>query len=263
MLIRLILFTIFLLPVTVQAQEKLTSGLIAGDSARGTVARNMAHALSPDVAVSETDLFNTFMQVREQFEDLLATNGFAKGDIATAYGVYVVTLWELANSNKRPLDEEVKVVKYWTRNFDASTFDKLSAAERDQFHDFLLHIPIILATLHDLANRAGNSDLANAISQEANEYFVLLVRFPATSVVLQQDGGFEVNETALKEFLKSGDAEAVERFLKRHRSQDEIDTFLQKRDQFNASGKSNTRSSKHRRKIERNAFRAFPEILLY
>lgn len=242
------------------AQGNAASGHIATEAARGTVARNMAAAMAQDLNVSEADLYEVFMLTRQEFETLLQRNGFTQGDIATAYGVYFIVMWELANGRKLPVSQEAKVVRYWTQHFDARVLSQLTRQQRDNYYDFLFHAPIILATMHDLAERAGNQILAQAISSQAEEFFIAITKYPASAINIRKDGSMQADQAALEHFMRKGDRDSVARLLQGTRSPAEIETFLNQR---NAPKPTSKPQQQYRRKIERNAFRAFPEILLY
>ncbi len=227
----LLLSALFCVPVLpVYAQPAVTSSVMASESARGQVARNMAKDLSAGSTETEEALYQIFMQVREELEKALRQAGLTTGDMGVAYGVYFITLWEIANEKKLPESQELKAVQYWVSHFDELQLNAATLGKnKDQFYDMLMHTPIILATLQAMAEQAGNKELQAVLPRQAAQLFSFVTRYPASAVAIIPEGGMKVNKEKMQAVLMSASEEEVRRLLKSSMSEAKINAFLEKR----------------------------------
>lgn len=227
------LLAILLMPAIALAQvsdDTITSGVLATESARGTVARNMAKDLSEGSSEVEKVLYDSFMQVRVEIEKLLKQNGFASQDVGVAYGVYFVTLWEMANNKELSEQQEIKAVEYWTTHLhELNLNSKTLGTNKDQFYDLLMHTPIILASLKEAAIQTDNQELLAVLPEQASQLFTFITKYPASVVTITANGGMEADEQKMKDFLMTGNEEEVRRLLQADMSKSKIDAFLAKR----------------------------------
>lgn len=236
------LFALFVSPPAFA--KKVTSGVMASESARGTVARSMARDLSQGSAQKEAELYKTFMVMRERVEGLMDQLGFVRGDIGTAYGIYFITLWELANEVELSEEKEIQAVKYWTTHFkELGMGSDALGKSKDQFYDLLLHTPVIMVALKELGEQTGNREMRSVIPDQAAELFIFITKYPASVVSINADGSMKMNKAKLEKFLKTGDEKQVARFLKSTMSDDQVAEFLSKRGKVSSVAKSKDRSS--------------------
>ncbi len=178
-------------------EGKISSGMVANDSARGETALVIAGILSEGNEDKQIEIAGKFGEVRVAFEEILTSANFAQNDAGVGIAASFITLWELASERTLPDEAALKIGKHVVHSFGTPEavrgYNEFSDIEKGKFYDWMMTTPVVFAALVSTFEAEGLKEEALKLREKSASLFIEVFKIPHTYFIMSDEGELNID----------------------------------------------------------------------